>query len=74
MSKSEADFIAGDLYGFISEDLLVDNELAGQIDVSYDHDARNPLTICATHLAGGVLLKMQKHFEVMLKIFEISRE
>ena len=26
-----------------------------------------------THLAGGVLLKIQKDFEIMLSIFEISR-
>ena len=30
------------------------------------------LDICATQLAGGLLLKMLKHFKVMLKIFEFS--
>ena len=29
--------------------------------------------ICATQLAGGVLLKKLKYFEVMLNIFEFSR-
>ena len=27
---------------------------------------------CATQLAGGLLLKMLKYFEVMLNIFEFS--
>ena len=33
----------------------------------------NPLFICATELAGGLLLKKLKHFEVKLNIFEFSR-
>ena len=32
-----------------------------------------PLAICATQLAGGLLLKMLKYFEVMIK-FEFSHE
>ena len=28
--------------------------------------------ICATQLAGGLLLKMLKYFQVMLNIFEFS--
>ena len=36
MAKLDADFIVGDLYDFICEDLLVDDELAGQIDASMD--------------------------------------
>ena len=31
------------------------------------------LVICATQLAGGLLLKMVKYFKVMLEIFEFSR-
>ena len=30
------------------------------------------LVICATQLAGGLLLKMLKYFQVMLNIFEFS--
>ena len=30
------------------------------------------LVICATHLAGGLLLKMLKKFEVMLNSFEFA--
>ena len=33
---------------------------------------RNSLVICTTQLAGGLLLKKLKHFEVMLNIFEFS--
>ena len=29
------------------------------------------IAIVLTHLAGGILLKMQKYFEIMWKIFEI---
>ena len=36
MAKLEADFIIGNLYDFFSEDLLVHDELAGQIDASLD--------------------------------------
>ena len=36
MAKLEAAFIVGDLYDFFCEDLLVRNELAGQIDASLD--------------------------------------
>ena len=32
------------------------------------------LAICATQLAGGLLLKMLKYFEVMSKIFESSHQ
>ena len=31
------------------------------------------LGICVTQLAGGLLLKTLKYFEVMLNIFELSR-
>ena len=30
------------------------------------------LVICATQLAGGLLLKTLKYFKVMLKMFEFS--
>ena len=33
---------------------------------------RKSLVICATQLAGGLLLKMVKYFEVMLNTFEFS--
>ena len=33
---------------------------------------RKSLVICATKLAGGLLLKMLKYFKVMLNIFEFS--
>ena len=33
---------------------------------------RKSLVICATHLAGGLLLKILKYFKVMLNIFEFS--
>ena len=36
MAKLEAAFIVGDLYDFFCEDLLVHNELAGQLDASLD--------------------------------------
>ena len=36
MAKLEADFIVGVLYDFFCEDLLVHDELAGQIDASMD--------------------------------------
>ena len=32
-----------------------------------------PCCMCASHLAGGVLLKMQNYFEVMRNIFRIYR-
>ena len=35
-AKLDADFIVRDLYDFICEDLLVDDELSGQIDASMD--------------------------------------
>ena len=34
---------------------------------------KKTLVICATQLAGGLLLKKLKYFEVMLNIFELSR-
>ena len=34
---------------------------------------RKSLVICATQLAGGLLLKKLKYFEVMLNIFEFLR-
>ena len=34
---------------------------------------KKSVVICATQLAGGLLLKMLKYFEVMLNIFEFSR-
>ena len=34
---------------------------------------KKPLVICVTQLAGGLLLKKLKCFEVMLNIFEFSR-
>ena len=34
---------------------------------------KKTLVICATQLAGGLLLKKLKYFEVMLNIFEFSR-
>ena len=37
----------------------------------YEH-VRKYLAICSTQLAGGLLLKMLKHFEAMLNIFEFS--
>ena len=33
--------------------------------------SKKSLVICATHLAGGAFLKMQKYFEAMLNMFEI---
>ena len=36
MAKLEAAFIVGDLYDFFCKDLLVHNELAGQLDASLD--------------------------------------
>ena len=34
---------------------------------------KKTLVICANQLAGGLLLKKLKYFEVMLNIFEFSR-
>ena len=34
---------------------------------------KNTLVICTTQLAGGLLSKELKYFEVMLKFFEFSR-
>ena len=36
-------------------------------------NVRKSLVICATQLAGCLLLKKLKHFEVMLNIFEFSQ-
>ena len=38
-----------------------------------EQHARKSLLMCATQLAGGLLLKELKYFEVMLNIFEFSR-
>ena len=34
---------------------------------------KKSIVACATQLAGGLLLKKLKYFEVMLNIFEFSR-
>ena len=38
-----------------------------------EEHVRKSLVICATQLAGGLLLKKLKYFEVMWNIFEFSR-
>ena len=42
------------------------------MELSYEHEqhVRKSLVICATQLAGGLLLKKVKYFEVMVNIFE----
>ena len=37
------------------------------------NNVRKSLVICATQLAGGLLLKRLKYFELMFKIFEFSQ-
>ena len=38
-----------------------------------EQNVSKSLAICAAPLAGGLLLLMLKHFEVMLGVFEFSR-
>ena len=38
-----------------------------------EQHVRKSIAICATQLAGGLLLKRLKYFEVMLNIFEFTR-
>ena len=52
----------------------------GEIEISnsmelYEQEqhVRKSIAICATQLAGGLLLKRLKYFEVMLNIFEFTR-
>ena len=42
------------------------------MELQYEQEChvRKSLAIYATQLAGGVLLRMQKYFAVMLKFFE----
>ena len=41
------------------------------MELEYEH-VRKSLATCATQLAGGLLLKKLKYFEVMLNNFEFS--
>ena len=45
------------------------------MELQYEQElhVRKSLVTCATQLAGGLLLKRLKYFEVMLNIFEFSR-
>lgn len=45
-----------------------------EISLMYFVFLRKSLIIFATQLVGGALLKMQKYFEIMRNIFEISCE
>ena len=44
------------------------------MELKYEEEqhSRKSLVKCATQLAGGLLLKMLKYFEVTLNIFEFS--
>ena len=48
------------------------NVIPWNYNANRNSHVRKSLVICATQLAGGLLLKMLKYFEVMLNIFEFS--
>ena len=48
------------------------NVIPWNYNANRNNHVRKALVICATQLAGGLLLKMLKYFEVMLNIFEFS--
>ena len=55
----DADFIVGDLYDFICEDLLANNDLDGRIDTSIDTFTLEAcwlrLFLCALYYASDLL-------------------
>ena len=44
-----------------------------ELEYKQEQHVRKPLVIWASQLVGGFLLKELEYFEVMLKIFELSR-
>ena len=43
-----------------------------ELQYKQEQHVRKPSVICETQLAEGLVLKMLKYFEVILKIFEFS--
>ena len=60
--------------------VYMENSLRFEISLRSNHGTiirtgitcKKSLVICATQLAGSLLLKMLKYFEIMLNIFEFS--
>ena len=43
------------------------------VGLNFPFTASETMELCATHLAGGLLLKILNYFKVTLNIFEFSR-
>ena len=65
-------YFSRDSLCFIYFDVIIPQRLKKKFKHGTGITCKKSLVICATQLAGGLLLKILKYFKVMLNIFEFS--